>query len=189
MFQPFNLSRHKFLRTLEITAESISDPAHVWSCGAGPDPSDFLKAVLSSISSPGPLDIVVIYRDIMLPYDGRYEKGLCHRPVWLLGRIVINEETLQQQFRVFREMHSVRDFRLVLSVDPFGCAMNRITQLMEMIVNAEKAKGGFDYLSCEPLMVYEKRMPRSRTVDYRTGACGEVDFKDDVYLCFLACTE
>ena len=95
----------------------------------------------------------------------------------------MNEDCLRQQLRVFREMHSVRDFHLVLSVDPFGCTMDRVTQLMERIVNTEKAKGGFNFLSCEPLMIYERRIPCTRTIDYTAGLCGEIDFGKEFFLC------
>ena len=51
-------------------------------------------------------------------------------------------------------------------------------------MNAEKAAGGFDFLSCEPLVVYvyERRLPRTRTVDYNRSKC-EMDFREEVYIC------
>ena len=176
-FQLFNLSRHKSLRTLETTSKSISVSVHHNSTfGSVPNPSDFLKAVLSSIASLRPLDIVIIYRDVTEkgnPYCER--RHLCRRRFWLLGQIM-HEHCFQQQLRVLREMRSVRDFHLVLSVDPFGCTMDQVTQLMERMVKVEKAKGGFNFLSREPQMVYERRPPCTGAADCTAGGCTTWNF-------------
>ena len=183
-FRGFNLSWHKSLRTLETTAQSISHSWYYSTFGFAPNPSDFFRAVLSSITSPGPLNVVVIYQDIHPDHDRLCGRGdSCNRHLWLPERIIMNEECFQQQLTVFREMRIAQDFHLVLSVDPFGCMMDQVTRLMERIVNAEKAAGGFGFLSCEPLMVYERRLPRTRTVDYTGSKCGEMAFREEVNVC------
>ena len=107
----FHLPQNRFLRTLETTAESINV--------AGDSVFDFLKTVPSSVTSPGPLD-VIIYRDDDLAHPPPcWECDFEALRLHLCSQKIIDRFALyhQRQLRVFCEMHSVRDFRLVLCAD------------------------------------------------------------------------
>ena len=78
-------------------------------------------------------------------------------------------EQRQKAFEIFREIHGVRDFRLVLCADVFGCMMESAVQILKYIVREEREKGGLDYLSYEPLVISERRTPRTRCSDDRIG--------------------
>ena len=69
----------------------------------------------------------------------------------------------QQQFEVFKEMHNVRNFRLVLCADVFDCMVESAMKMLEDLVKEEKEKGGLDYLFYEPLIISERRTLRTRT--------------------------
>jgi hypothetical protein len=75
----------------------------------------------------------------------------------------------QWQFRAFREMYTVRDFRLVLCADVPNCVVERAIQILEDNVKAEKLKGGLGYLY-EPLIISERRTLRTRPTDYNVGS-------------------
>ena len=77
----------------------------------------------------------------------------------------MNGRFFRRHLRVFREIHNVRDFRLVLCVDALACVMDQAIKQMEEIVERERARGGFDFLSCEPLLVYERRTLQTRPMD------------------------
>ena len=78
-------------------------------------------------------------------------------------------DRFQPHLKVLREMHSVRDFRLVLCVDVLDCMAEEATRLLGDIVKAEEAKGGFDFLLSEPSVVCEKRVVRTRLSDFNVG--------------------
>lgn len=171
----FDLSQNKSLRTLEITAQSIT------SLHSPPEDgflraSDFLKAALSSITFPGLLEVVVIYRDIVPvfhPVFHQFRTGCkqgadCTRHYWQ-EELVMDEHDFHHQLRVIREMYKVRDFRLVLCLDALDCLMDVSRELMKKTVKAVRRKGGFDFLSCEPLVVCERRVLRSRATDNTLG--------------------
>jgi len=163
LLQRFSLSRNKSLRTLETTAESID--------AADDIASDFFKTVLSSVTPSAPLDVVVVYRDVDLsdmPHCSRCDSG----PVRLrhFGRKPRDRAArFQRQLKVFREMHSARDFRLVLCADVFDCMVVDGIETLERIVKAESATGGFGYLLQEPLIVFERRTLRTRYIDQNAG--------------------
>jgi hypothetical protein len=162
----FDLSQHKFLRTLEITAKSIprADALYVGKSELL-RVSDFLTTVISSVAPSVSLDLVVTYRDV--GYDGApcLWKSRCRRHDCMSG-LRMNEGIFEEQLEVIRKMHSVRSFRLVLCVDNLDCIVDEGVRLMGEIVKAVKAKGGFDFLHCEPLMVCERRTLRTRAEDY-----------------------
>jgi hypothetical protein len=159
LLQSFNLSRNKALRTLETTAQSIILAEDV--------ASDFLRIVLSSVPPRTPLDVVIIYRDIRLRGD-----SLCklHCPRHnRMTELIWGASCCQTQHRVFREMYSVRDFRLVFCVDVLDCAMDYAMGLMRVVVEEEKAKGWWNYPLCEPLVICERRVLRTRMYDWNLG--------------------
>jgi len=153
----FNLSRNKSLRTLETTAGSIAT--------AGEAASGFLKAVLSTIPPHIPLDIVITYRECDFSCFG----STWAKPVYVEYPLPeIEAENVQhsrRQFKVFRQMYRVREFRLVLCVDVLDCVVEDTMWALESIVEVERESGRLDYLVCEPLIISEMRVPRTRLVD------------------------
>ena len=164
----WDLSRNKALRTLETTAESM-----VFS-EASPR---FLSNVLSTVTSPRPLEVVVIY----------WESDV-DRIIWFWSkpisvRLAPSEMTAgnalhhQKRFEQFREMHRVRDFQLVLCADVLDCAVKDAVWLLEAIVGTERSKGGLDYFSCPPVVISEMRTPRTRVLDSHTGSTARPDVR------------
>jgi hypothetical protein len=145
---------------LETTAESIN--------AAGDMASDFLKTVLSSVTSPGPLDVVIIYQNFdfinvsppISPYSYSQEMS---------DKVALNR---QRQPRVFREMHSARDFHLVLCADVTTISVRRVMEMLEPIVKAEEVEGGLDYIPYRPLIIFERRMLRN-SPDINVGRTGK----------------
>ena len=175
VIQHFNLSQHKSLRTLEITAKSIPLGGEWYSKFNIVRVSDFLKTVLSSVTFPEPLDVVVIYRDVYprsTPLFWGCNRGCrCDRHGWMT-QLRMDDDCFQQHLKVFRGMHDVRDFRLVICVDNLDCMVDGV-QLMRRIVDAEKVKGRFDFLHCEPSLICERRMLRTRPEDFYLGWCSD----------------
>ena len=161
LLQDFDLSRNNSLRTLETTAQSITVAAY----GA----AGFLATVLSSVTSPAALDVVVVYRDNDL--GGRKHCPLCGPGSICLHHLIFPCDTSHYDplhFLIFREMHSVRDFHLVLCVDVFDSMMPQALQLMESIVEHH----GFYYLPHEPSIICERRTLRTRVTDFAVGCVG-----------------
>ena len=72
-----------------------------------------------------------------------------------------------RQFDLFREMHEIRGFRLVLFVDVWDCVGDYTA--LEQAVEVEKARGGVGEILPEPLaVVYGPR--RSRHQHYLHGS-------------------
>ena len=164
LLQHFNLSRNKSLQTLETTAESIT--------GAGSTAPAFLRTVLSTVTSPAPLDVVIVYRD----YDfGYIENCLYCRPDPACFRHRSRENRAldilrrKHQLRVFHAMRKVRDFRLVLCADVFDCVVEHAIQALGLTANAwEMDRWGLDCLY-KPLIISERRAPRTRASDNCAG--------------------
>ena len=57
-------------------------------------------------------------------------------------------------FKVFHEMHAVRDFRLVLCADVWDRVGEYTVGVLKQAVAAERAAKRLDYLPLEPLAVY-----------------------------------
>ena len=76
-----------------------------------------------------------------------------------------NVQHSRRRFKVFRQMYRVREFRLVLCVDVLDCVVEDAMWALENIVEVERESGRLDYLVCEPLIISEMRVPRTRPVD------------------------
>ncbi|KAF9786186.1 hypothetical protein BJ322DRAFT_773678 [Thelephora terrestris] len=162
----FNLSQNKLLRTLEITAESIVI--------AGDAAPGFLKTVLSSVASSGILEVVIIYRENDLggwPPRQSCKPDPVYFPDYLLGLW-----RYPHQLMVFREMHSVRDFRLVFCVDVYGCMVDAGMELLGSIVEGGWVCGRYAYLACKPVVIYERRTIHTRFRDQDAGSGWETAF-------------
>ena len=129
----FNLLRNKSLRTLETTASSIDD--------ARGTASDFLMTILSSVTSPVPVDVVIIYQDIYFEI-----------PFMLY----------QRRLEVSHKIHSTRGFRLVLCADVCDRVVERAIQWLEDFVKAGRMKGGLSRFPYKPLIISERRLLRTR---------------------------
>ena len=158
VYQHFDLSRNKALRALEITAQSM--------VSADADPS-FLRTVLSTITSPLPLDIIIIYRH----HDVGSMLLLWETPpvVKFVGGAGGTDPSHQQRFKQLHEMYMVREFRPVFCMDAIDYAAERAVQGLEYVVEMEKVKGGLDYLLHEPFVISEIRSPRTRLRDHQAG--------------------
>jgi hypothetical protein len=149
----FDLSRNTSLRTLELKARSV---VHRFGC-CTPDRAtlSFLVATLSTITSPTFSDVIVFYRDI--DFDGLEFDVL--NPY----REITPEESAREEswhrglFDVFREMHTVRDFRLTLCAEVWDCVGEYAVQVLKRAVAVEKAANRLDYFSSEPMVVLSPR--------------------------------
>ena len=79
------------------------------------------------------------------------------------------DSRFRRQFEVFREMHSARDFRLVLCADVIDCMVVDGIETLERITKEEGAMGGLDYLLQKPLIISERRTIRTRYCDQNVG--------------------
>ena len=160
----FDLSESKSFRTIETTAISIAT--------AGDAAPGFLKAVLSTITSTLPLDVVITYREFDVGGN------LCYwaKPIHVkdLHPVIRSPSALAhlERFKVFSEMYRVREFRLVLCVDVHDCAEEYAMRVLEHVVETETMNGGLDYLRYEPLIISEIRSPRTRLTDDCAGQRG-----------------
>ena len=152
LFQHFNLSRNKSLRTLETTGRSIANANHENQDVA----SDFFKIVLSSVTSSVPLDVVIIYRSYEIcGLPGLDLEPFCFRHS---SQEVWDREFpyYQQQLKVFREMYKMRDFRLVLCADVPGFMEDHAVEILGRVVEAGKVMGGIGRLY-QPLVICERQ--------------------------------
>ena len=158
MRRAFDLSRNTSLQTLETTAWSIS--------AAGDTAPGFLKTVLSTVTSPLPLDLLINYGEFVV---------LCHRPLCSrLHRISPSERAAEahvhrERFKMFSEMYAVREFRLLLCADVLDDAIEDTVRALECIVGEERMNGRLDYLPCEPLIFSEVRAHKTRRFDSQVG--------------------
>jgi len=75
----------------------------------------------------------------------------------------------QHQLRVFHEMYSVRDFRLVLFADVPDHSVEYTIKRLEPFVKAEKVKGGLGPLPYKPLIISERQMLHTQYRDNHVG--------------------
>lgn len=160
----FDLSQNKSLRTLKTTAASI--------IYAGDTASDFLKTVLSTVTSPLPIDIVITYQDTdvdltVWPWERPYRVRSS-----LPEQMAENGIHHQERFRVFSEMYRVRKFRLVLCANVLYFIAERAMRVLEGIVEVERRKGRLDYLPCKPVITSEIRSPSKNILQGDVGFSG-----------------
>jgi hypothetical protein len=157
------LSGSKSLRTLETTADAIE--------GANDTVFDFFKTVLSSITSPALLHVVIIFQDFNF---GGMGCSLC-KPEPVCFRHLSQKEWdmtvlhYRKQLRKFRSVYYRRNFRLVLCADVSDYMVEWAVGALERIVEAAKRRGELDYLPSEPLIISERRMIRTRYWDCHAG--------------------
>ena len=140
-----DLSRNKSLRALEVMASSIL----LWEPG-------LLMHALSTITSPAFSEVIVFHRD----YDFYGVGSFPHLCVFhLMSKDEAEKEALRHhmQFELFRKMHRVRGFRLVLCANVWDRVVEYTMRVLKQAVAVEKAKGGFYGPIFEPLLIYSPR--------------------------------
>ena len=156
----FDLSRNKSLRTLEIPASSIySDPS-------------FLTHVLSTIAPATSLEVIVLYRD----YNFRVVN-----PAWLGPHLYrpVSKDAMTKEglwhcglFEVFRKMHEIRNFRLVLCIDAWDGVGEYTVQVLKQVIAKERTQGVFDDVFPEPSVVHSPRGRSGREdLEHLTADC------------------
>ena len=148
----FDLSRNKSLRTLETTSESINM--------ADGRASEFFQAVLSSVTSPGPLDVIVIYWDLDLG-GTRYCLG-CP----LEGGVCFNHASPQTRDRNARRYLEQLEVFRVLCTDVSDCMVEYAIEKLERIVKT-------GYLLYRPQIISERQTLRTRYTDHSVGWSGK----------------
>jgi len=114
----------------------------------------FLKHVLSTITSPLFSTIIVFCGD---DHFRRIEPWLSDRPlIRELSRAERAEEVSWQRriFKIFREAHKVRDFRLELCASISGSLGEEPVQILEEVIAEERAKNGFNDFLQDPFVGY-----------------------------------
>ena len=137
---------------------------------------NFLGIVLSTITSPLPLNIVITYRESCVGYSVDRSLRSLEEP-FRARRVSADSKAIKilhhrKRFEMFHEMYMAQGFRLILCADVHDCIVERAIQALECIVEAEKGDGELDYLLCEPSVISEMRLPRTRVRDPRVGWTG-----------------
>ena len=151
----FDLSRSKSLRTLQVPASSIDRDLNTT--------SSLLKQVLSTITSPSFFEVMIIFRW----YNFSGVESWQHPDKPPLHEVSRAESAAEAQrhrrrFEVLREVHKVRDFRLVLDASVWGPASEYSMRMLKEAVAKEGAKKAFCGFLSEPLVTYHPQ--RSRLV-------------------------
>jgi len=151
--QDFDLSQNKSLRTLEITARS----SYVRRLG-------LLTHVLSTVTSPVPPKIVIIYREYNFPdlkpasYGQRWRLRPGRSLPWSWDGKVTGISWPRVRFGTLREIHEVRNFQLELCADVWGGVGEYAVQSLRQAVAVEEARRGFDDTFPEPLVFCRPRV-------------------------------
>jgi len=153
-FLSINLSQHGLLRTLEVLASCILNQ---FSHGPLAFPSHFMH-VLSTITSPASFEVVVVYlgdnfHGIQSQYSQEYQ-NLPPVPCMSQADRVMESSHHCVQFRVPREIHKARGFRLVLRADIWNRVGEYPVQRLEEGMAVAKAQGVFDVFFPKPLVIY-----------------------------------
>ena len=131
------------------------------SSGSPDTASSLLKYALSTITSPSFSEVVVQFRwsDFRAVESWRNPD---RPPLREVSQAIRTVEGFRhhRRFEVLREVHKVRDFRLVLNAKVWDPAGEYSVRMLKEAVAEEKSKGGFDDFSSEPLVTY--RPCRSR---------------------------
>jgi hypothetical protein len=159
-FPNLDLSRNKALRALEVMAGSVVSRSGC--CAPDRATSTFLVAILSTITSPTFSEIIVFYRGLEFHGLGFYLHNVSNPHIEIaLGETEMEASWHRALFEVFREMHTVRGFRLMLCAEVLDRVGEHAVQILKRAVAVEKVARGFDYLPAEPMVVYS---PQESTV-------------------------
>jgi len=164
LLRDFDLSRNKSLRTLETTAQSIADADSA---------SNFLITVFSSVTSPPPIDVVIIYRNFeaisgWLHHFYCEPRSSCFYCFWLWKPAGYLHNFKLAHIKMLQEVHNIQNLRLLLCADVSDHLVDHTTESLEHILNMETAKGELDHL-CRPLVISERRVRYTRCGDDEVG--------------------
>ena len=133
----FDLSQNKSLRILQVQANLIDRDSR------GPA-SKFLKHLLSTITSP-------VFSRIIVLYGNQHFRGIefYHSSRAFFSRLSQAERAGEvarhrMTFEVFRKIHEVRDFQLVLSACIPGSVGEELVRILEEAIAEEKGQRGFN---------------------------------------------
>jgi len=111
----------------------------------------------STIASPVFSEVITFNRDD----DFRYATSGIRDLITFRQLSTTDAEFVASQyhkvFEVLRKMRKVRDFRLELCADVWGCLVVQAVQELEWIINTEQAEGGLDDFSPRPLVTSSPR--------------------------------
>lgn len=158
--QDFDLSRNMSLRTLQIATWSLDDALQACPSDIG---TRLLTYALSTITSPVFSEIIVFYRDYddvsaYSSWPGRCPLESSCQDINVIRSGIASRH--RARFGVFRTLHQVRDFRLVLCADVWNGVGRYSEQMLKEAIAAEKAEKGFDSIFPEPLVTYNLRESR-----------------------------
>jgi hypothetical protein len=115
--------------------------------------------LLSTIRSPAFSKVEVVYLGSDFRAVGAGRQSLTARLRQLSQDEEVEEASQHcKRFELLREMHKVRDFRLVLCAYVYESDAEYVVQLLRKAVAAEKARGGFNDFFPEPSVIF---FPRS----------------------------
>ena len=128
LLRDFDLSKNRSLRSLEISANGISQH---------PDTApSFLKDLMLTITSPVFSDVVIVLGDGAINDTWFFQHGLFH---------------------IVRSMHEVKSFRLVFCLEVWEGVREHIARRLKRFIDAEAAEGGLDFLPCPPAIISNTR--------------------------------
>jgi len=111
----------------------------------------FLRSTLSTITSPMFTEVVVVYQESSF-------SGVASHSTEAYRTTTSSERAAEASwhrslFQVFREMYTMRDFRLVLCAEVWGVVREYTAEVLERAVAVERAAERLDYLPSEPLVI------------------------------------
>ena len=131
----------------------------ILSLGPPQSAARFYKYALSTIQSPTFYQVQAIYNERDLRAL-RVMRGptKTYQIVQLTQDEKASDESFHhERFQIFREMHEVRHFQLVLCIDFWEKCAEPLIRMLEEIAAAEKARGGFDDFFPEPVVSFSPR--------------------------------
>jgi len=122
----------------------------------------FLKKILSTITSSAFSEVVVVYEDRDFPSVGYWSSCQPTSP-HEMPRITRPEAArFRWEFEQLLEVHTVREFQLVLCVSVCGCVGEYPVRMLEEAVARAKGGGVFSKGFSDPLVVCNPRRTHER---------------------------
>lgn len=154
----FDLSQNGSLVTLEVITRNLTVSTGYLSCAPDPAILSFLKTVLLTITSPAFSEVVAVFREHRFGGLNIYSPHIpnIYRD---MGSVQREGESASHRaaFKAFREMYTVRDFRLSLCAEVWDRVGDYAVGVLKRAVAVEGAEKRLDYLPLEPTVVYIPR--------------------------------
>jgi hypothetical protein len=146
----FDLSQNKSLWRLEVSAWSIDKALKD---GSSDTALKLLKYALSTIQPPKSCQLSCVYTVTSFPgVSTGGDSAWPHFREVSQAKRVEDASRHQRRFELYRELHNVRPFRLVLCANVWGPAVEHSVRTLKEAVAAENERKGFDGFSSEPLV-------------------------------------